>query len=258
MKPQKLRILTGVATALAGDKKLLKAVSVFYAFKSLYKSGVILDYHSKKKTLAEAIGRSEKTLFTHLQELKKVGLVTEVCGRVHLASYDKLHELLKIEVHKQRYRYVKVTTQPEYILRSLAIKENYDRQRAAIKGKLERLNESSGLSGDEIEHRKEADLKRLIVQFKNSAPLRWDASQMVLYNPDVAISQKRLARMYGLKSQTSGWYWQKVLKKKKLIEVENRIVEGNGTNDFTPLGQLFRSRQGFIYCCQMPNKISFL
>lgn len=238
--------------------QLPAAVSVFYAFKSLYRGGVILDYHSKKKTFCSAFGCCESTLFNRVKELKKVGLVTEVNGRINLASYAKLHELLKIEVHKQRYRYVKVTTQPEYILRSLAIKENYDRQKAAIKGKIERLNESSGLSGDEIEYRKEADLKRLIVQFKNSAPLRWDASQMVLYNPDVAISQKRLARMYGLKSQTSGWYWQKVLKKKKLIEVENRIIEGNGTNDFSPLGRLFRSRQGFIYCCQMPNKISFL
>lgn len=254
MKVEKIRILKGVASVLADNKKLLKSVSVFYALKSIYTNGVILNCTEKTKDLAEACFCSPRTFYTRINELKKLGLVSVLSNRLNLASYDKLHQLLEITVEKQRYRYLKVPVKPEYILRTTAIKENFERQESAIQGKIEKYNKGSGLSIAEKMQKREADLQRLIVEFKNSALLHRDTGD-ILYHPDVAISQNTLAFIYGLKSQGSGLYWQKVLQKHKLIKVENRKIESDVRCRQSRLGVVFYSRKTKKTYCQMPNEI---
>ncbi len=254
MKVDKIRVLKGVASVLADNKKLLKSVGIFYALKSIYTTGVIIDYQSKADVLAEACFCCPRTFYTRVNELKALGLITVSDNRMNLASYDTLHKILDITVDKQRYRYLKVPAKPEYILRTTAIKENFERQEAAIQGKIEKYNKGSGLSIAEKMQKKEADLQRLIVEFKNSALLHRD-TQDILYHPDVAISQNTLASIYGLKSQGSGLYWQKVLQKHKLIQVENRLIESSNRCRNSRLGIVFYSRKTQKTYCQMPNGI---
>lgn len=254
LKAEKIRVLRGVASVLADNKKLLKSISVFYTLKSIYSNGVILDAQSKTNILSEACFCCPRTFYTRLNELKKLGLISVIDNRTNLASYEKLHQVLDITVDKQRYRYLKVPVKPEYVLRTTAIKENFERQEAAIQGKIEKYNKGSGLSIVEKQQKREADLQRLIVEFKNSALLHRD-TQDILYHPDVAISQNTLAFIYGLKSQGSGLYWQKVLQKHKLIKIENRKIESSNRCRNSRLGIVFYSRKTQKTYCQMPNGI---
>ena len=254
MKGSKIRVLNGVASVLADNKKLLKSVSFFYMLKSIYTTGVILDCQSKTKELASACFCSPRTFYTRINELKKLGLITVSCNRTNLVSYSKLHELLEITVDKQRYRYLKISVKPEYVLRVAAIKENFERQETAIQGKIEKCNKGSGLSIAEKKQKREADLKRLIVEFKNSVLVNRDTED-ILYHPDISISQYTLAFIYGLKSQGSGLYWQQVLQKHKLIRVDNRKIESNVRCRKSRLGKVFYSRKTQKTYCQMPNEI---
>lgn len=249
----KLRILRGVATLLADKKKLLKPVSVFYSLKAEYKTGVIIDYQNKMIQLAELCFCSPRTLYTRFNELKNLGLIRMTDGRIELVSYEKLHTIIEVTEDKNKYHYKKQIAKPEYILRATAIKENLDRQEACILGKIEKYNKGSGLSSAEKHNKKEADMQRLIVEFKNSALLQRDTED-ILYHPDVAISQDTLATIYGLKSQGSGLYWQKVLQKHLLIQVQSRQIESNVRCRKSRLGKVFYSRKTQKTYCQMPNK----
>jgi hypothetical protein len=250
----KLRILIGVPTLLADQKKLLKAVSAFYALKAEYKTSVIIDYSEKITQLAELCFCSPRTLYTRLKELQHFGLVKCISGRIELVSYSKLHEILQVKENKGKYHYKKPTAKPEYILRATAIQENLDNQEARVLGIIEKYSKGSGLSIAEKKQKKEADLQRLIVAFKNPALLH-QGIEDILYRPDVAISQSKLASIYGLKSQGSGLYWQTVLKKHKLLQIESRLIESNFRCRHSSLGTVFYSRKTQKTYCQMPNKI---
>ncbi|MFY9307808.1 MAG: hypothetical protein WAQ28_02045 [Bacteroidia bacterium] len=250
----KLRILKGIPTLLADQKKLLKPVSVFYCLKAAYKTSVIIDYNGKITQLAELCYCSPRTLYTRIKELHKLGLIKITSGRIELVSYSKMHEAIKVKENRGKYHYKKQTAKPEYILRAAAIQENLDRQEARVMGIIERYNEGSGLSDAEKKQKKEADLQRLIVAFKNPALLHRGIED-IFYQPDVAISQNTLASIYGLKSQGSGLYWQIVLKKHKLLQIESRLIESNVRCRHSSLGIVFYSRKTQKTYCQMPNKI---
>ena len=254
---EKLRILKGVPTLLADRKKLLKPVSVFYCLKAAYKTSVVIDYSLKIKQLAELCYCSPRTLYTRIKELKELGLIKITSGRIELVSYSKMHEIIQVKENKGKFHYKKQIAKPEYILRAAAIQENLDSQEACVLGIIEKYNKGSGLSTADKKQKREADLHRLIVAFKNPALLH-QGIQDIIYRPDVAISQRSLASIYGLKSQGSGLYWQTVLKKHKLLQIESRLIESNVRCRYSPLGTVFYSRKNKKTYCQLPNKINCL
>lgn len=249
----KLRILIGVPTLLAGQKTLLKAVGSFYALKAEFKTGVILSYSSKLERLSELCFCSERTFRTYLKVLEKKELVKISSGRIELVSWEKLHTILQVTENKGKYHYKKQTVKPELILRAAAIQENLERQEGCVLGIIEKYNKGSRLSIGEKKQKREADLQRLIAAFKNPALLHHGIED-IFYNPDVAISQKTLANMYGLKSQGSGSYWQAILKKNKLIEIENRHFESGVRSRLSKLGKVHFSNKTMKSYLQMPNK----
>jgi hypothetical protein len=254
-KGEKLKILKGIPTLLAESKYMRKIVAVYYVLKMNHPSSTIHNLPERMKELAEECNISQRNLYTRVKEMKKEKLVKVKGGSLILCSYQELHEILGVDDKLENYHHKKFTSKPEYILRTLAIKENFSKQEKAIKRKLEKRNKSSGLSDVEFQRQKEAVMNHLIWCFKNSVELRPDE---LYVNPDVAISQSTLAIMFGLKSASGGHYWQKVLEKEKLIAVESRILR---SSDYTlrksPLGTVFFSRTIRKTCCQLPNKIFF-
>lgn len=254
----KIKILKGAAAALVEDKKLLKPISIFLCLKAHFTNGSILHYNKKIETLLEhCFIKDERTFETRLSELEELQLITIDGNRINLTSYHNLHKILGLENEIEKYNYRKINAKPEHIVRATYIKENQDRQNNIIKEKIEKQNKGSGpLSNEAIQEIKEAYLKRLIDAFRFSVQ---PTSDFLMYRPDVAICQNTLAMRFNCKSQSSGYYWQKVLLKHELITVENRIIESTVRCRESKLGKVFWSNdEKKKTCLQLPNKITVL
>jgi hypothetical protein len=253
--PRKLKILKGVPTLLAANKRMLRTISAYYVLKSLYKSSIIQDVTMRMDELAEECRCSPRTLYTRIKEMQRLGLCKRTGANLVMCSYDELHKVLGCEDDTMNFHFKKYTAKAELIMRTLAIKENFSRQEKQIKKKLEKRMQSSGLSPEQIARAKEAAMNRLISAFTLSVPL---SPEDQLIHPDIALSQESLAKLFGLKNAYSGAYWQQKLVKAHLIAIENRKIESSKRCRGTPLGHVFYSRRTQTTVCQMPNKTVFL
>jgi len=112
------------------------------------------------------------------------------------------------------------------------------------------------INSNGIKQRVAYDLGQLIYEFQKNVS---GNGRFINYNPDISITQEFLAEMFQCKSQTSGWYWQKVLYRYGLIKVTNRLIVSNTIFRLkTDLGFVYTSAFLGKKCCRMPNKIQCL
>jgi len=286
MTTPKIKIMAGVSWALArsGDKELITGAGVFYVLKAMHRDGIIRNWESKISQLADACHMSRNTLKKYAKFLLKKGLAKlGTKGKLILSSFKYLHNMLKLQSGtKDHYR--SVVARADYIIRALAIYENFQYQERKIKQKLEATRQLGGVLPGNTAEAREAELNRMIAVFKlknepaqiyefSKAQLAGDISYQdqldlakfvrigghgaFVLNPDVSMSQKRLAGIYQCSSQASGHYWQQKLQKLGLIKVKPRRVESLARSRYSPLGYVFYSRATKSTVLVLHNEISF-
>jgi hypothetical protein len=253
--PNKLKILRGLPTNIAHNKKLLKTVSAFLVLKAEINTSILLDYPGKIKHLARWCQCSQRTFYTRMKEMMKMGWIKLSGYNMELTSYKKFYESIGCESSSQFFYYKKHIVKAEYILRTLAIQENFNRQEGAMRRKIEKEYQGSGPSVN-YKAVKAAAKHRLVSDFIHTKDYR--KHDHFRYNPDVAIGQERMASIFGLKSASSGFYWQKVLTLEKLIAVTKREVESDCRCRKSPMGKVYFSRKTQKTYCQLPNRVTVL
>lgn len=253
----KIRVLQGLAGCIVGDRAYRKSIPVFIRLKYLYQTGSIFDYTKRMEFLAQLCGISERSLYTRLNELKKLKLITinHSSKTLNFVKWETLYDLLGLH-ESAGYNYIRVPDgiPVELLFRRLAIFELHQVQNQAIYRKLKRRDRGSEVSIP-FEERKKLEIDRLLWHFKMNVPLPEDED--VPINTDTHVSLRRIADLFGLKSQTSGIYWQRRLVKYSLIRVENRLVVSLKRCRQSILGHVFYSRKTKETLLQLPNSIYF-
>lgn len=153
-----LVIPKNLPTYIAIDKKLMKLLSVYFALKPLYYSGVITKAKSRYREIAEYLNIGESTLRMRLGMLRKAELVRfDKAGNLYLASREKLCQWIKKQEHINEIfneepkinhkhchsidNYSKYNEDPadmnhEHLLRTLVIEEYRQRQKNVIEDKI--------------------------------------------------------------------------------------------------------------------------
>lgn len=211
----KIKLHQALLQKIAPDKHLLKNVSTLLALKSVFPSSVILNFSSRREELAASCFISKRTLDNRILQLEKAGYITIVKNVCTLISYDSLYTSLKLDVSRIKYYRKRITQNPEYIIRSIVGKDRLHRQDQLINRKIEKIK-GSLLDKDKL---KLEEYERFMYALSNR--LNYEC----FFNPDITLSQKEIAEMYGLSGQNRGFYWTRRLIKLGLMKSEQRIIQ---------------------------------
>lgn len=270
---KQLAIPSGIATLIAKNNKLLKPIALYLELKPLFHTGIILARKQKKsllyKDIAEYTGLSQRSIQQKISALLKLKLAKfDKNNNLHLAAYKKLCSKFKLSYkfkHKVKNQFLadvlatKNILSTEYILKTLAIKENLHLQNLKLNQKLfaheikdTELVKQSYPHYSEVNPEKAKDryFKWVAMQLQNQNkpflrlykkimqfPERYLAKhyQKMLQdkingethfsiNPELTLSCNGIANLYQLKSKSAGHYWQQKLKEKGLLNITNERI----------------------------------
>jgi predicted transcriptional regulator len=127
----------GLASVAVASNRELKTYAVFYQLKSLYVGGVIFNYKSRVKEIAQNFGYSERKLRTYVKLLLERGLV-EVQNKHNLLLRGSRALAQEQEVSEKKYWRVAVRhlRYLETVLQALALEENLIKQRYTLKNRV--------------------------------------------------------------------------------------------------------------------------
>lgn len=237
MTPAKIKIPKGLATAVS-NSPLLKPVAVFVVLKSIYRNGACVP-NWNKAAVAKQLNISQRTLYTHVGKMQRHGLCYTTGNNLFLASWEKLFALVGMSDTLNSH-FIKFSNEQkfEYVLKGLAIMENYNGQEQVIrriaKMELGGDGQKNDLALSLVDKHISAEIHRSIEAFKQNKV--YDP----FFNPDVSISQFRLTRMLctrrakdedkpDKRGNSGGTYWTKRLSHLVLIKaIERDLIECDG------------------------------
>lgn len=251
MSASKIRIYKGLATEISSQSKMLKTVSAYLVLKSKVKSSVILNLGESASYLAGELMCSEKTLYTRINEMLRLKLATKYGTRVTLCSYENFKSQFGITTLNTHY--VKaIPCKLEYVIKALAIKENFSKQEHKIK----KRHDSEKGCGLTLEAFVSAEKQRFIDAFVNNKLVS------KTFNPFVTIGQVKLTDLLRSvrkddrkKTNSGGHYWTHRLSGLNLLTSKQRTIESHANARSTPLGFVFWN--GKKQVCKMRNDLNF-
>lgn len=250
---QKIKVPVFILNSSVTSKKQYKLYATFLAFKALEKSSIILDYTIKAANIAALFGISKSKLDKQIKSLVKIGLVSKSLKNLIIAPYSKLYELHPGQGKNYCYVKVKPNTPLEYALTTKKISKNLEKQAYTVINVIKRYD--NVCTAQAINLQREY-MQSIIKGFKdNSCP-----GNTPPVNMDISLSQAKLAKLLGLKSQTSGYYWQQRLKTIGYITVTNRqIISANSTRveDAPRFGRWGYNHEAKVSFITMPNALAF-
>lgn len=216
-----IKIDTGVISTLISNKKVLKLYCFFVTLKAINtsKSG-LFDYKSNIKEICELMNISQRTFYIRLNACIYHELIKRNDqGLIYLTSYVKASDIFTLN-HNKEYIYIDPSDHRlEDQLRAKAIELNIASQLQMVHKKIKESFNTKSSTPEQIRLKLCA---LLIAGFITGDPLPNLPTNL---NPDVTLSQKHTATLYGCKNQSSGYYWQKKLVSISLLEMESRNIE---------------------------------
>lgn len=225
----KIKIDTGTIPVLVASSKVLKLYSFYLVLKAYdtEKSGSI-DYLSNIKELCAIMQISERTFYNRLSACLYNDIIYRSGTKIKLVSFGKVADIFGLNHSKEFIEVDPGDEAIEYTIRAKAIQLNLVDQRKAVIKKLENYKPKN-FSPDQLRLQLCA---LLIASFVTGSP----APEMpVNLNPDITLSTKFTAKLFGCKSQSSGHYWQQNLVNRGCLEVEARTIESAVRSNETKL-----------------------
>jgi predicted transcriptional regulator len=251
----KIKVPVFILNSSVTSKKQYKLYATFLAFKALEKSSIILDYTTKAANIAALFGISKSKLDKQIKSLVNIGLVSKSLKNLIIAPYSKLYELHPAQGKSYCYVKVKPYSPTEYALTTKKISRNLEKQAYKVINKIKRFND--GCTDSQAKQLLQEYMQSIIKAFKdNTSPDKITPPG----NLDISISQAKLAILLGLKSQTSGYYWQQRLQALHYLTVNSRqLVSANSTRvqDSPKFGRWGYNNKQKVSFITMPNSLVF-
>jgi DNA-binding transcriptional ArsR family regulator len=247
----KFRLVDNLITELPGTKHY-KPVLFFYQLRALSNNNCITEASPKIKELAAAIGISRRNFYYQLKACYKLRIIYKKHGNFYFKSSAFLCAALDI-AYSAKYTWIKSQLNNlDCCFRKRVIKAAHTAQYKRVCEKLQKTQTES-LPAHEVEKMREYLLNNFIQNFKNKTQII-----DIGINPDIAISQTRIAKLFNKTSQYCGYYWQSILQKKKLIQVNNRVIYSDCYNTKTKLiGRIKFNLERKQTYLQLTNEIIF-
>lgn len=268
---QKFKINIDLVCNTIANAKQRKAVVLYYLIKQKALSGCLSDF--TLRSFAREVKISESTLRPHYQYLLATGAIYFKYKRVnndaqHLyhVSQERFANMLDVAPGEKEI-YIRCDEKNlETHFRVLVNKNILHQQRQEVHAKLIAATNES-LNFDECEKLRKILLKKLCECWQNNT------SCTMPINPDISISQKHTAMLFGCTSTSTGHYWQQKFKLLNLANVEARILQSSIYTNTTCLapepaekifaptsqlfGKIFWSRKIRNKCLQLRNEVTF-
>lgn len=243
-----------VLNLVATNKPLYKLYSTYLAFKALEPTGEILDYTGNVHDIAHLFKISYTKLNSHVSQLVKLGLLERTLKRLTIAPYSKLNSLHPTE--SKQYKFIKINPNSplEYQLRSKLINADLERQAHVVVrtiARFDNINTVQAIQAHEVYR-----LSMYQAFRTNTNP----ATPLPPCNLEVAISQRGIANLLNLKSQTSGNYWERVLEARGLIKTYTRTITSEARTkerNAPRCGLWGYNQKDNVSFISLPNRIEF-
>lgn len=234
-----IKILKGITPILVGKRELrtsyvtgteIKSLGFMFLLKSMTTAGQIKNYPKQLKAISAFCKCSKGTFYTRLYELVQMGLVKVDRYTIHLASFKKIaehYELPTIEFHLINYDTEDKGKTIEYILKTVEIAENQQRQQNEVQRKINKTPEIE-LAYNSLcrAQNKPAEftLKNLHTKQRETYSVGADDYDVLhSINPDLNRSAKSIKKAYGHVSVRNVAYLKRQLNKRGLATVTKRV-----------------------------------
>lgn len=234
-----VKILKGISSVLVGKRELCKTYvtstdikpnDTFHCLKAMTTAGQIQNYPKQMEAIKVFCKTSKSTFYNRLHWLEKRGLAWTIKGTLYLASWEKYaqyYELETIEFHLINYDTENKGQTIEYILKTVEIAENQQRQNKEIQRKINKtpeielaFNSRCRVQGKTAEFTLN-NLHHVQRETYSQGAADYDVLHSV--NPDVNRSAKSIKKAYGFVSNRNVAYLKRQLEKRGLAKVTKRV-----------------------------------
>lgn len=228
-----------------------KAVIMFYTLRQYATSGCCTNYTTKLLQISRETGFSISTIYRHLNYCLQYEIIKAENGHLYFTSSEKLCANLGY-TYDPHYTWIKCkASQLEVYFRVKVYKYRLSSQRNKVIEKLKKYKDS--LQPSELEKLRLYLFENYCDNFKINEPL------LMLVNPDVALSQFSLSKIFGTNTQSNGWYWQQKLQQLKQIIITNRCIKSECYKKQSELkGKVFFDPSEKCTKLQLRNEVQFL
>jgi hypothetical protein len=281
-KKRMVPVLIGASEVLVAHREMrtsyqtnrsIKTWATYFLLKSLSIPSVIKTWTNQKDNLLDYCRMTERSFYTRLQELKRLGLITiskNYC--IHLVSYEKAAQILgipftgtiKIEYHaktegKQIFQYHLVLDEircnQNKQIEAISYKANKNPQ---LRETLEAVMIQYGADGyrlDDERYFQEHLLRIQLALFKTGSD-SW--SLISELRGDKNRSVQGIRKQYGYRSAQSVSYFKGRLLELNIAVIVKKLVESDArTRLYVPDGQ-GRRRDRVKYCRRTKRTVLFL
>jgi len=249
----KIKVPVFILDHTVTSKRLLKLYSTFLSFKGLEQSAIIFNYTSKAAEIAALFGISKSKLDKQVASLIKLGLLSKSLKNLIIAPYAKLYALHPDQGSAFCYIKIKPGSPFEYAITAKKISKNLNKQAYRIINTIKQFNEVCTARAIELQ---QEYTQSIIQAFINNT----DPGLTPPCNLDISLSQAKLAKVLGLKSQTGGYYWQQRLQALKYITVNNRQLVSTASTpkkNAPSFGRWNYNNKTKVSFITLPNALAF-
>jgi hypothetical protein len=213
----KFRLVENLISELPGSKNY-KPILFFYQLRALSDNNCITEASAKINDMAASLGISRRNFYYQLNKCYKLKIIYKKYGNFFFKSSAAVCAALDIE-YLGKYTWIKTNIKNlDCAFRKRVLKAAQTLQYKKVCEKINKT-QSESLPAVEIEKLRVYLLNNFVENFKHNKEII-----NIGINPDIAISQLRIAKIFGATTQTAGLYWQRKLEKLKLITVYNRVI----------------------------------
>lgn len=219
-------------------------VEVFYHLKGVRVGGILLDYYKQLPTIAASFGYSVRKLREYIGRMRRKGWAQVHKGHLSLIATRRLGELIGCAGTRTHRVSLQELADIRQVIEARVVENNLRQQAHRVQGKLvdqairvsvgipnpETLTASSRrrygrqLVGDPTKARHRATQRY-------ERDLAWSTTPCTpaTLNPDVTLSRRGLARLFGCRSSATGQRIAKRLEKAGMLRDESRLLYLGGS-----------------------------
>ncbi len=214
-------------------------MEVFYHLKGVRVGGILLDYFRQLPTIAASFGYSVRKLREYIARMRRHGWARVRNGQLELISTRRLAQQLGCKGLRTHRVSLAELAEIRQVIEARVVENNLRQQAHRVHGKLvnQAIRVSVGISNPEtLTASARRRYGRQLVGNPHTAQQRatqryerdlaWSTSPHTpaTLNPDVTLSRRGLARLFGCRSSATGQRLAKRLEKAGLLRDEPRLL----------------------------------